>query len=70
MKCRICDKVLTDTEENVVFVCICMKCFGFMEKSEVRQAEEMVNYNNKISELTYTIKKIKEQAANLLKRYD
>lgn len=69
MKCHICEKPLTDTDSNMVFVCICVKCLGFMEKSDVRQAEEMVNLTNKISELTYTMTKIKDFSTNLLKRY-
>ena len=70
MKCQICEKPLNDKESNVIFVCICMRCFGFMEKSDVRQAEEMVNLSNKITEMTYTMKKIKEFSTNLLERYE
>jgi hypothetical protein len=86
MKCHICGEPLTDTEENVLkevkmagkgqvsivyrFVCICMRCYGFIEKSDVRKAEEMVNLTNKISELTYTMTKIKDFSTNLLARYE
>jgi hypothetical protein len=72
MKCYICSVVLTATEENAVFVCICKRCLGFVEKSDVRKAEEMANLSNKNTELVNALNKIKKSvskiAADMLER--